>query len=137
MSATRAERRRDLKARQKTTGYAESGFKDPAVYKPFTPTQRTDRRGFDANGNPLPSGPFTVGELHQRAVERRDRRRMIEKLVAEQAKATSEARAERKVAQRAAARKAYLAACGKPLPIKYLHSAARRLGISQPLALAT
>jgi len=131
----RAERRRDFKARVKATDYAESGFKDRSVYTPFVPTQRTDRRGFDTNGNPLPSGPFTADELNQRAVSRRDQRRMIEKLIAEQAKATEEAAAARKASVKTKRRIAYLAACQKPQPVKYMHSAARQRVAAQELAL--
>lgn len=127
MSATRAERRRDLKARTKATDYAESGFKDRAVYMPFVPSQRNGSRH---------NGGYTDEELHQRAVGRRDQRRMVEKLITEQAKASKEAARDRKAAAKAKRRALYLTACQKPQPVEYMHSAARRRLAAPVMALA-
>ena len=79
---TRTERRNDWKAAVKKVQYANSRFKDRARYAPFQPKQRTDRRGFDAFGNPRPSGPFPALELHERAVARRDFKRRVALLMA-------------------------------------------------------
>lgn len=127
MSATRAERRREFRARVKATDYAESGFKDRSVYRPEPVTIRTGS---------LHNGAYTADELHQRAVARRDQRRMIDKLIAEQAKAAAEGATARKAAAKTKRRIAYLAACQKPQPVKYMHSAARKRAATQELAIA-
>lgn len=128
MSATRAENRRAKKAAQKAADYKESGFRDRATYRCAVTDE--PRSGSRHNGG------YTDEELHQRAVARNDQRRMIEKLVAEQTKATKDANRERKAAAKALRRSAYLAACAKPQPVKYMHSAARRRLFVAPVALA-
>ena len=128
MSAVRAENRRAQKSAQKAADYKESGFRDRATYQ--CAVQPVERAGSRHNGG------YTAEELHQRAVGRRDAKQFIEKAIAEQAEASKQARTSRKAEAKAKARSAYLAACAKPQPIKYMHSAARRRLFVAPVALA-
>src|SRR5690554_86846 len=126
MTQTRAERRRGKHAAQKGEQYAKSGFRDRATYAPFTPHERTGSRH---------NGGYTESELHQRAVERRDAKRMIEKMVREQIEASKEATKARR-AERKAARQAAID-WHKPQPVHHMHSAARRrLAADSSLPLA-
>lgn len=125
---TRADNRRAIKADAKKADYAESGFRDRSIYTPFVPNQRT------GSGH---NGAYSSEELHQRAVERRDGRRTLEVAMKAQIKATEEAQAARRQADKTKRRVAYLAAFRKPQPTKYLHSAARRrLESAAPMAIA-
>ncbi len=123
MTQTRAERRREKHAAKKAEQYAKTKFKDRAVYR--CAVDLTPRRGYDMFGNPKKGGPFSATELHQRAVERRDRKRMVEKMVREQIDASKEATKARKAGAKASRRAAYLAGCAKPQPVEHMHSAAR------------
>lgn len=125
MTQSRAEFRRSIKAAKKAVQYKRTGFVDRSTYQCAVPGPECD-----SNGNPL-ARPFSTAQLHQRAVERRDRKRMIEKLVAQQAEASKQADKERRAEKKAATRAAYLAGCAKPQPVEYMHSAARRR-LSQP-----
>lgn len=117
MSATRAEFRRQMKAKNKAADYAKSGFDGRAVYLPF---QQKARTGSEHNG------AYTTEELLQRATDRREQRRLAEKgiyeLMAAQRKAASAIKLEAKIRERTS----FLASFGKPQPLKYRHSAARQ-----------
>lgn len=128
MSATRAENRRAKRAATKAADHKASGFKDRATYQ--CAVIEVPRAGS------LHNGAYTAEELHARAVARRDQRRFIEKMASDQQKASKEAAAARKLEAKAAARLTYLAACRKPQPVKYMHSAARRRLFVAPVALA-
>lgn len=128
MTQTRAERRREKHAAEKAAQYARTKFKDRAVYVPFSLPERTGSRH---------NGGYTATELHQRAVERRDQKRMVEKMVREQIDASKTARAIRRQEAKSARRSGYLAGCAKPQPVHHLHSAARRrLAADSSLPLA-
>lgn len=128
MNQIRAERRREKHAARKAEQYAKTGFKDRATYAPFTLPERTGSK---------PNGGYTAAELHQRAVERRDHKRMFEKFAREQIDASKEATKARRLDRKKARYAAYLSGCAKPQPVHHMHSAARRrLAADSSLPLA-
>lgn len=125
-TTTRAERRREKHAASKAGQYAKSKFKDRAVYVPFSLPERTGSRH---------NGGYTAAELHQRAVVRRDHKRMVDKSVLKQIEASKEADKDRRRDAKLARREVYLAGCAKPQPVRHMHSAARHRHASLAPAL--
>jgi len=67
ITATRADRRRDLADGRRADRYSKSKFIDRAVHLPFTAAEQHK--------------PFTIAEIMERAVERRDYKRAMQKVV--------------------------------------------------------
>jgi hypothetical protein len=115
-TSKRPEARRIKSADLKSDQYQRTGFRDRAVYRQFALPTRSGTRH---------NGGYTEAELHQRAVERRDINRMVDKMTRDRVDAGKAADKARKQETRRKRLALYLEGCRRPQPAKFMHSSAR------------